>query len=656
MAMLWAMGGQVLARPGAHEAQSHDPGGTSGRPADGAGERRRSVARLPGLALLLAFVLVLSATAAAVVVLLAGGGRPVPAPAGLPDAGALTAWALRVSEPLVRLLAALTVGTLVTGAVLLRPCGGRGPAGDLTARVVRAAGGWASAWAAGSLLVAFLTVSVTTGLPPHALLGSGVPGAAVTDEARAALLTAAVAAVVALLVRRPRTVRHGVPLLGLSLAATVPAAAAGHAVTAVDPAVMTSGLLVHVVAAAIWIGGLAAVVLHLRSDPAALALAMPRFSALALVAFAAVGVSGVLTAAARLGTGPDPWVGGYGGALALKAGLLAALGALGYAHRRRTMPALVGGRPRALLRVAAVELVLMAAATGAASALARTPAPVATPQASGNHGAGHDTLPATVAPLSMTELFTAWRVDAVVLAVLVAAAGAYVAGVRRVAARGDGWPRGRTVAFASGLVLALLSLCSGAATYAPALVSVQVAQLLVLLLAVPLLLLLGRPLTLWQLVRGRPLPGAARPLCAPFTGAAVVVVLLVGLYRTPLIELSLRSYTVHLVVLAAALGAGILLLWPVLGADPVPQPRSRAERAFCLVVVAGVLVTLAAQLVLGDRLLAGAWFLELRWGWVDPVADQRLAGLLIAGTAVGVLLLAAACLRETRPAERPEAR
>ncbi len=57
---------------------------------------------------------------------------------------------------------------------------------------------------------------------------------------------------------------------------------------------------------------------------------------------------------------------------------------------------------------------------------------------------------------------------------------------------------------------------------------------------------------------------------------------------------------------------------------------------------------LAYQLTYGDQLLAAAWFLELRWGWVDPVADQRLAGGLTAVAALGLVALAVALVGRAR--------
>jgi hypothetical protein len=132
---------------------------------------------------------------------------------------------------------------------------------------------------------------------------------------------------------------------------------------------------------------------------------------------------------------------------------------------------------------------------------------------------GHETLATTVEPVTLTRLLVEWRPDALVLVLLGPLLATYVAAVRSVRAAGGRWPRWRRVMFAGGASTALVALCGGLATYAPA--------------------------------------------------------------------------------------------------------------------------QFSAQLGLSDQLLAGRWFVELNWSWVDPVAGQRLGALLVAATtAVVVLLLA----------------
>jgi putative copper resistance protein D len=169
------------------------------------------------------------------------------------------------------------------------------------------------------------------------------------------------------------------------------------------------------------------------------------------------------------------------------------------------------------------------------------------------------------------------------------------------------------------------------------------------MLVVPVLLLLGAPAALAaqarppgpsRVVPRRGAPRVARAPASPLPGAALSCAVVVLVYRTPLIELSQRSSWVHLLVLAVAVVTGLLLFGPVVDADLVHRPGFASEWVWGVAALAGCLALLAVQLRHGDRLMAGDWFLELRWSWVDPVADQRVAGTVVAVAAVAVLATA----------------
>ena len=124
------------------------------------------------------------------------------------------------------------------------------------------------------------------------------------------------------------------------------------------------------------------------------------------------------------------------------------------------------------------------------------------------------------------------------------------------------------------------------------------------------------------------------------------------IYGTERDRPALRKYGAAALLTAAAgvaLAVGLLLLWPALGVEPLPRLRAAVERAVPVLGTADSLAALAVQLHGSDALLAGQWFLPLGWDWVDPVADQRRAALLLG--AATVLLLAAA-LRAWRAPQR----
>ena len=105
-----------------------------------------------------------------------------------------------------------------------------------------------------------------------------------------------------------------------------------------------------------------------------------QFSRLALVCAIAMGVTGLLTGEIHLGDREDGWglitqwvTSGYGALVFAKTVAFAMLVAVGWWHRRTTLPDLAAGDPAAFRRLAVVELLIMAATVGLAVALSRTP-------------------------------------------------------------------------------------------------------------------------------------------------------------------------------------------------------------------------------------------------------------------------------------------
>ena len=597
--------------------------------------------------------------------LLLAGGRPEPSVPGLPDAGPGTGWGLPVVRLGFDLAAVACVGALLTAVALRRPAAVLPP--DVR-RIVRAASWSAAAWSVTSLLLLVLSTSESLGVPVGRLTAQDVTAQVGRSAGRALVVVAAATLVVAVACRTVRTSHGARWLLAAAVFGLLPTTLAGHAASAADHQLAVSSLVVHVVSATLWVGGLLGVLLLLRTA-ADLAPAVRRFSTLALACFVLVALSGLLSAWERLGTSAAAWTSGYGALVLAKAALLLALGAAGQRHRARLVPALAAGRRGAFLSFAAVELAVMGGALALAVALSRTPTPPAAPTTVtvAAHGAGHATLPTEVAPVSAAGLLLEGRLDAIALTVLALAAAAYLTGVWRVHAAGAPWPAARTAAFLAGLAVALLALCGGVATYAAAMISVHLAQFFLLLLVAPALLLQGAPLTLLRRVRvstdpaGRTdavWPGLRAPtsrlLLDPLTTMVLVAGLVFSVYRTGLLEVALGSAEVSLLLDVAALVAGVLLLWPTLGPDPLPQPRGRLERTAPLLASACTLAVLAAQLLLSDQVLANRWFTELAWTWVDPAADQRLGGVVVATAVVLLLVLTAATWRPRRTAGPPD--
>ena len=589
------------------------------------------------------------------VALLVAGGRPAPSVPGLPDAGPVTGWALPAARLVFDLTAVTTVGALLLAAVLLPAPATRLP--DVAISAVRSASWSAGLWSVSALLLWVLTASETTGVPLAGLTTQDLREQAAVGQGRALLVVALLGGAVAAGCARVGTTPGGRRLLVLAGLGLLPTTVTGHAASAADHELAVSTLVVHVVAATVWAGGLLAVVLFLRR-PSELAAAVRRFSVVALACFVLVALSGLLSAYERLGLTAAAWTSGYGALVLGKTAALVVLGAMGWEHRRRLVPALAAGRPGAFLSFAGVELSVLGGAIGLAVALSRTPTPATTATAApvASHGAGHETLPTTLDPVSLSGLVLEWRINAVVLAVAALLAVAYAAGVRRLRSGTTPWSGARSAAFAGGLAVAVVALSGGVATYAAAMLSVQVAQFVLLLVVVPALLALGAPLDLLQRVRAadgaspadrEPVPphSPLAVLTDPLAGMLLVAGLVFAVYRTGLLGRALGSSMLFLAVNTAALAVGCLLVWPALGSDPRAALRSTADRVAPLLAAAATLLLLAAELWFSEQVAARRWFAALGWSWVDPAADQRLAALLAAAGAVLLLALAAAARR-----------
>jgi cytochrome c oxidase assembly factor CtaG/putative copper export protein len=596
---------------------------------------RRVVIAIPGRhprrALLLA-VLGATAVLVAVVTLALTGSGPQPSVPGLPSAGALTGWGLPAVHVLGNLCALGCVGALLVGGVLA-PAGGGSLTGAGT-RAVGAAASWAAGWAAASALTVLLTVSDVEGAPVGQVLSSGVATLAwALPQTRALLAVAVLAAVVSVLASRTATVLGARWALGVALLAVVPPLYTGHSAHTTDHAIATGSLVVHVLAATAWIGGLLGLALHLRRPGSEQLRAVPRFSALALVCFCAVAGSGVLAAMARLGTSVPAWTSAYGAVLAVKFAAVAGLGVVGWQHRRRTMAALRGGRPGAFWRLATGELLLMAGVSGLAVALSRTAAP--TPPA----GA---LLPARLGW---------WQPDVLAVVVVVVLLGVYLTGVRMAGCLAfvrpghPGWSRWRTAAAVLAAVVALIATGAPARPSSAVVVTVGVVQLMVLSVVVPVLVALAAPGRLNRLVRedaASDEPGRlTRLLRDPVNAFLLLVAVTAAVWATPLGSLATLNEPLHQVVEGAALVAGTALFRSALEGNAVTGVLAARDRAVLLLVTGGFLTGFAAALAtrraVPGTTAAGAGVVS-----VDQVlADQHRAAAVLVAVA---LVLASAAL------------
>jgi len=165
----------------------------------------------------------------------------------------------------------------------------------------------------------------------------------------------------------------------------------------------------------------------------------------------------------------------------------------------------------------------------------------------------------------------------VTLAIELGLATWYVVSVRRLAARGRGWPRARTVSFLSATALVVIAVQSGLASYDDQVFWIHVVQHLLLMNFAPILFALAAPVTLALQASNRStqrvlLAILHHPVVEFVTNPVVVVVAayatMLVYFLSPFYNFSLEHPLVHDVSHLHFLVSGCLFWWLVVGRDP----------------------------------------------------------------------------------------
>ncbi len=256
-----------------------------------------------------------------------------------------------------------------------------------------------------------------------------------------------------------------------------------------------------------------------------------------------------------------------------------------------------------------------------------------------------------------------WTADPWALAVLLVLGVAYLAGVARVRRAGGQWPAGRVVAFcAGGIGLAMVATNSFLAVYWPVLFYIRAVQTVILLLAVPLFLALGRPLSL--VIASAPRLGprleaaatgrVARVLTFPAITAMILVLTPFLLYFTTWYSAGFHNLAARELTYAALVLPGLIFFWTLLRADPVPR---EFPYLVALWVTAAEVVgdaALGISVIADHHLIAGAYYHHLALPWGPSLASDQVIGggaLWILGDLVGLPFLAAVLIAMIREDE-----
>jgi len=589
------------------------------------------------------FILALAALAALIVGLLMGGGA---APRLISDPGPVIRWGLPVVKLLVNLSAATMVGALIVALFALRA---REREFSLALDVASAAAAVFTVAAGATGFFTFVSTfnpEVSAGMAFGQQLGRYLTE---TELGRVWLISTVAAAVITILAFAVRGWASTLVTALVAIAALVPMATQGHSGTLANHDAAVMALIIHVVGVAVWLGGLVTLVfLRPALTAGRVRIVVERYSTLALASFALVAVSGAARTLTSI-TDPRELLSPYGALLAAKTVALFVLGALGVVYRRRLIARMTGTGGAAFWWLIVAELGMMGIASGAAAALARTPAPadvLAPALTTAAEILTEAPLPPELTPLAW---LTAWEVD--LLWAVVAAGGVvfYLAGVRRLRRVGRAWPKSRTVLWTCGMLLLFWTTSGAAAAYGDYLHSMNMLGRIQLLLVIPPLLVLGAPYRLaLEAIAHRNdgshgirewLQAATRsPALRILRRSAVATILMVatlwGLGATRVLSWTLVDPLGHEWAIAHSLAVGSLLAWNVLTSA---RPAVRAA-------VTGAITIAATALGLWNLLQPGLafadWFgaMGRTWG-ASPIEDQRNAGLIaIVGAILPILL------------------
>ena len=430
-------------------------------------------------------------------------------------------------------------------------------------------------------------------------------------------------------------------LLGISILALIAPVFQSHAASSGSHALAIGSLAVHVIALSLWVGGVCSIALLDESDRR---IALPRFSQLALWTAIAVVLSGIANAWARLNFA-SAWSSSYARIVIAKTILTVVLLAIGYRSRKALHSSEKSGWAF-LSRIILIEAFIMAAVVALGSWLSGTRPPI---QKDLPFNAALSIVGvSTPGAPNLTRLFTLYDPDALFIGILITLVALYIKGVSILKKRGDSWPVGRTVAFASGVAVLDFATSGGLGVYAKFSFEYHMIAHMIIGMLAPIGLVLGAPITLAL----RALPQGRTPdergvrgmliaflhsrysilLTNPITALALFDGSLFVLYFTNLFGDLMQSHAGHLFMNIHFLLTGFLFFHVIIGIDPNPRKIPHIVRIVMLFAAMSIHAFFAISLLATTTLIDQGYYGSLKTPWLgDLLADQHAAGAIAWG-------------------------
>lgn len=455
----------------------------------------------------------------------------------------------------------------------------------------------------------------------------------------------AIGVFIALAFNRVKRVRGVYFSLGLTLIALIAPIFESHASTSVNHELAIGALIFHVLFISLWVGGVIGLI---AISPTARSFGIERFSAFALWAAIATGISGATSAWVRLNYLAG-WSSLYGLLVALKIFLFIALVFIGRKHRSYIAKKM-NGAPQ-MYRLLLNEAVVMVTAVAIGAWLSNVQPP--TSQATLNLA---DDPVISITGIAMPakpnflRLFTTFVPDGAMIGVLLLITALYIRGVVALEKRGVRWPRGRSLSFALAVIAVFYATSGGLGVYAHFAFSYHMIAHMVLGMIAPIGFVLSAPITLAL----RTLPQGRTPeergvrgtlialihsryavfMTNPIMALALFDGSLFALYMTPLFGDLMKSHSGHLFMTLHFLLTGYLFFYVIVGVDPNPRKIPYIVRIIDLFAAISIHAFFSIALMSSSSLLDGGYFASLQRPWSkNLLADQHNGGAI--GWAMG---------------------
>lgn len=259
-----------------------------------------------------------------------------------------------------------------------------------------------------------------------------------------------------------------------------------------------------------------------------------------------------------------------------------------------------------------------------------------------------------------------WSIDPVALTGCVLLATLYLWGLVHV----RHWPLWRTLSYLCGVGMIAVALMSGVDSWSDRLLSIHMVQHLLLLFLAPTLLLYGAPARLS--LKALPPPARrrlgralvhpiVRRLSHPVTGVTLFTAVVLYTHVSGEFEAALRNETIHQLEHAAYFISGLILLAPLIAADPLPHPPGPVTRFSALMLAMTPMVAVSVVLITARTVRYPYYIGPAHAFGASALADQHFAGIVMwfgGGLPMGVLAVVLTCagmVSEERRQRRREA-